>query len=88
MDTETIIALCAIFTALGFMFNMLLKPVKENQARLESEQQSIKDMLITDREERNNLFIHLESRTEKLYSTTELLQNILKELKTKENKQS
>ncbi len=32
---QAVIAFCAVFTALGLMFNILLKPVKENMARLE-----------------------------------------------------
>ena len=34
---QAVIAFCAVFTALGLMFNILLKPVKENMARLEKD---------------------------------------------------
>ena len=34
---QATIAFCAVFTALGLMFNILLKPVKENMARLEKD---------------------------------------------------
>ena len=47
-----IISFCAVFTALGFMFNILLRPVKDsqvllanNQARIEAEQKDIKACL-------------------------------------------
>ena len=40
-----VIAFCAVFSALGLMFNILLKPVKDNQARMESEQKDIKDLI-------------------------------------------
>ena len=50
-----IIAFCAVFSALGLMFNILLKPVKDNQARIESEQKEIK-ALIQKEKERNDEF--------------------------------
>ena len=50
-----IIAFCAVFSALGLMFNILLKPVKDNQARMESEQKDIK-ALIQKEKERNDEF--------------------------------
>ena len=34
---QATIAFCAVFTALGLLFNLLLRPVKENQARLEAD---------------------------------------------------
>lgn len=40
-----LISFCAIFTALGLLFNILLNPVKENQARMEREIISIKEKL-------------------------------------------
>ena len=33
---STVIALIAVMTGLGFIFNILLNPLKENQARLEA----------------------------------------------------
>ena len=37
----TIIALCAVLTALGFIFNVLLTPVKKDILRLEQNQFAI-----------------------------------------------
>lgn len=37
----TIIALCAVLTALGFIFNVLLTPVKKDIMRLEQNQFAI-----------------------------------------------
>ena len=39
---QALIAFCAAFTALGFLFNVLLSPVKENQAKTEKEFDNIK----------------------------------------------
>ena len=38
---QAVIAFCAVFTALGLMFNILLGPVKENQRRLEKELETV-----------------------------------------------
>ncbi len=35
LDPQTIIAVIALMTGLGFIFNLLLKPVKDNQGRFE-----------------------------------------------------
>ena len=40
-----IIAFCAVFTALGLMFNILLGPVKENQVRMGRELDQFKQEL-------------------------------------------
>ena len=39
---QAVIAFCALFTALGFLFNLLLRPVKENQVRLEADIKEVK----------------------------------------------
>ena len=39
---QALIAFCAVFTALGFLFNVLLTPVKENQAKMEKEFDTVK----------------------------------------------
>ena len=41
----TIIAMTAFLTALGFVFKILLGPLKENQARFEKELTEIKAVL-------------------------------------------
>ena len=51
-----IIAFCAVFSALGLMFNILLKPVKDNQARIESEQKDIKARMELEQKEIKILF--------------------------------
>ena len=43
---QAVIAFCAVFTALGFLFNLLLRPVKENQARLEADIKEVKDDIV------------------------------------------
>ena len=42
MLLTAIIAFCAVFTSLGLMFNILLRPVKVNQDRMESEIKELK----------------------------------------------
>ena len=42
---QAIIAFCAVFTALGLMFNILLRPVKENQARMGKDMDHFKQEL-------------------------------------------
>ena len=37
LDPSTIIAICALVTALGFIFNMLLGPLKEKQIHFEAD---------------------------------------------------
>ena len=39
----TLIAFVAVMTGLGFIFNLLLKPVKDNQARMEKELTVVKN---------------------------------------------
>ena len=39
----TIVALIAVMTGLGFIFNLLLKPIKDNQARMENDIASLKE---------------------------------------------
>lgn len=68
---QAVIAFCAVFTALGLMFNILLRPVKENMARLE------KDMKENMTRLENN-----QGRLEKDLKTT---QNSLEEFKTEVN---
>jgi len=48
---QALIAFCAVFTALGFLFNVLLNPVKENQAKMEKELDSVKKELTSVRED-------------------------------------
>ena len=36
-DTQTVIAVIALLTGLGFIFNTLLKPVKKDIAKMESD---------------------------------------------------
>ena len=76
------IAFCAVFTALGFMFNILLKPVKDNQARMELEQKNIKDMLLKEQEKVNNAVHFFESSVEKINLNIE---HIMKKLNTRED---
>ena len=39
---QALIAFCAVFIALGFLFNVLLNPVKENQVKMEKEFDTVK----------------------------------------------
>jgi len=48
---QALIAFCAVFTALGFLFNVLLNPVKENQAKMQKELDSVKKELTSVRED-------------------------------------
>ena len=46
LDPQTIIALCALVTALGFIFNMLLTPLKAKQTIFEAELKEVQKGLI------------------------------------------
>ena len=81
-----IISFCALFTALGFMFNFILKPVKDNQARIELEQKNIKNMMLKDQEERKEIMSHFASNAVKLNKNIEKINGILKILQAMREK--
>ena len=35
-NLTSVIAFCSVFAGLGFVFNLFLRPMKENQARMEN----------------------------------------------------
>ncbi len=39
----SVISFCSVFAGLGFVFKILLQPVKENQARMEKELKELKE---------------------------------------------
>lgn len=48
---QALIAFCAVFTALGFLFNVLLNPLKENQAKMEKDIHTVKKDIDTVKKE-------------------------------------
>ena len=65
-----IITFCAVFTALGFMFNVLLNPVKTNLVRLESEIKSVETEL---KAEIKSVKTELNSRMDRIETKLDLL---------------
>ena len=61
-----VITFCAVFTALGLMFNILLNPVKANLARLEEDIKSVKTEL-------NSRMDRLDSRMDRIETKLDLL---------------
>ncbi len=41
----SVIAFCSVFAGLGFVFNLFLRPMKENQARMENRMDRIESKL-------------------------------------------
>ena len=72
MLLTAIIAFCAVFTSLGLMFNILLRPVKVNQAHMESKIQNVESRLQ-----------NLESRVQNLESDMKEVKVDIAEIKSK-----
>ena len=83
MDPQTIIAVIALMTGLGYIFNLLLKPVKNNQARFEKSLDSLEAMQTRFEKKLDSLEVrqtHFEKRMDNLEAGQTSLEKKLDQL--------